>query len=203
LIAPNDRIVLLTGRNLLTFTSCVACACFWLVVVFDRSSGLLRQDAFFLGYFISFSSPPGTKRDTPPHALTTPPSNATPSQATLAAAAARSSRRKQVAQSSPAPPAAASHRRTQAPPFPPRRGASRVSVRRIDQRIPHLHCLPEQAAAARRAYQQLDREGPTAGHDRRGGGGQRAGLTMNDPRGGGDNTPGALWSPLRGGSQSQ
>ena len=43
-----------------------------------------------------------------------------------------------------------------------------VSVRRlkrgVPQCIPHPHHLPEHAVAAQCAYQQLDREGPTAGH---------------------------------------
>ena len=47
----------------------------------------------------------------------------------------------------------------------PHRG---VSTRRLErgapQCIPCLHCLPEHAAAARHAHQQLDHDGLTAGH---------------------------------------
>jgi hypothetical protein len=60
--------------NLLKFTSCVVCMCFWLVVVFELPvGGHIRQRHFFSIFFISFSSPPGTKRHPPTHASTMPP----------------------------------------------------------------------------------------------------------------------------------
>ena len=53
-------------------------------------------------------------------------------------------------------------------PFLPCRGASRrkrvPAQRGAPQRVPCPHCLPEHAAAAQCAYQQLDQEGPTANH---------------------------------------
>jgi hypothetical protein len=78
LIAPTikSRSPLAPHRlNLLTFTTCVACVYFWLVVVFELPvGGNLRQRGFFFDFFISFISPHERKRHPPTHALTTPPS---------------------------------------------------------------------------------------------------------------------------------
>jgi hypothetical protein len=176
---------------------------FWLVVVFDQSSGLLRQDFFFLDYFISFSLPPGTKRDTPPHASTTPPS--TPHRHE------RHRRRRRRAPAgigrlpnrTPLRPPPHPAAKPTPPPFPPCRGASRR--KRTPNRPTHPSpALPPGASCG--GAMRVPAAGLRGGNRRpqlpRGGGTTRRARAERSPRGG-DNAPGSLWSLLRGGSGSQ
>jgi len=136
---------------------------FWLVVVFELPAGGHKAKTFYFYFFISLVCCP-EQRDTPRTHVDDAAVNAAPLQVTTAAAAA--------AASCPIRPRPA---RCRVPPPNPRPlhfrlvgGHQGVSARQLEQgaprRIPRLHCLMEQAAAARRAYQQLGCEGPTAGH---------------------------------------
>ena len=181
MIAPNNRIARPLAphwSNLLTFTSSVTCACFWLVVVFElRASSHLRQRRFFY-LTILFSLSPRMKRHPPLthrqrcHQLRTIVSDVNGGGGAL----------QQAQASCPIGPRPA---RRRVPPSNPRplhfrlvKGHWAVNACRLKQgaprRIPHLHRLPEHPTAARWAYQQLDRKGPTAGHGLVEGGGEVA-----------------------------